>query len=237
MGSTELKTVGLYVAEEVEIYREMYKSIFPPGSPVKLLGVSNNRNLPAIRDAVSELAPDVLLIGTKSLTQDFIEEIKQIRAGSPRVGIVLLFATYHHEGIMLLRKLAARSEAGMAMYLKQSLERADQLRQIIKSVSEGHVILDPSLTSLLITEKHRRMFLKGFTGRELEVLSLVAQGYTNSAIAKTLYIDIKTVRHHINNMYSKIKASSESNNRHLRVSAARLYLETSGELLTAGVPE
>jgi len=236
MADQELRTVRLYAVEDQEIWREVYKVIFSLGEAIVLSGISTNRDVRAIKDAVSALNPDVLLIGTRALDRDIIEEVKQIRAGSPRVGIVLLFATYHHEGIKLLRKLAARNEAGMAMYLKQSLERADQLRQIIKSVSEGHVILAPTLTSLLFTEKHKHMFLKGFTVRELEVLSLVAQGYKNSAIAEALYIDIRTVRHHINNMYSKLRADADFDRKHPRVNAARLYLETAGELLTEHAP-
>ena len=236
MTDKEPRAVTLYVVEEQEIWREIYKTNFSSGSAVSLSGISTNRDIRAIKEAVSALNPDVLLIGTKSLTRDFIEEIKQIRAGAPRIGIFILFATYLHEGIKLLRKLAARSEAGMAIYLRQSLERVDQLRQIIKSVSEGHVILDPSLTSLLFTEKHKHMFLKGFTARELEVLSLVAQGYTNLAIAEILYIDIRTVRHHINSMYSKLRADADFDRKHPRVHAARLYLETAGELLTKHTP-
>jgi len=226
----------LYAVEDHEIWRKVYKAIFSPGEAVNLSRISVNRDVRAIKDAVSALNPDVLLIGTKSLNRDFIEEVKQINADVPRVGIVLLFVTYHHEGIKLLRKLAASGEAGMAIFLRQSLERVDQLHQIIISVSEGHVILDSALTSLLFTEKHKHMFLKGFTVRELEVLSLVAQGYTNSAIAKTLYIDIKTVRHHINNMYSKLRADADFDCKHPRVNAARLYLETAGELLTKQAP-
>ena len=237
MDSTELKTVGLYVAEEVEIYRKMYKFIFPPGSLVKLLGVSNNRNLPAIWDAVSELAPDVLLIGAKKLNEVIIAELWQMRQDFPRIGLVLLLMRYDAENTNLLKRLTARGRAGMAIFLKQSLEKVDELCGIITSVNEGHVILDPALTSLLFADKQGHPLLKEFTPRELELLSLLSKGYTNSAIAEALFIDIRTVQRHINNMYSKIKASSESNNRHLRVSAARLYLETSGELLTAGVPE
>ena len=237
MDSTELKTVGLYVAEEVEIYREMYKFIFPPGSLVKLLGVSNNRNLPAMWDAVSELAPDVLLIGAKKLNGVIIAELRQMREDFPRLGLVLLLMIYDAENMNLLKELAARGKAGMAIFLRQSLEQVDELCGIITSVNEGHVILDPALTSLLFADKKGHPLLKEFTPRELELLSLLSKGYTNSAIAEALFIDIRTVQRHINNMYSKLKASSEFNNRHLRVSAARLYLETSGELLTAGVPE
>ena len=234
MDSTELKTVGLYVAEEVEIYREMYKSIFPPGSPVKLLGVSNNRNLPAIWDAVSELAPDVLLIGAKKLNEVIIAELRQMRQDFPRIGLVLLLMRYDAENMNLLKGLTARGKAGMAIFLKQSLEQVDELCGIITSVNEGHVILDPALTRLLFTDKQGHPLLSEFTPRELELLNSLSKGYTNSAIAKALFIDIRTVQRHINNMYSKIRASADFNNKHLRVSAARLYLETSGELLTAG---
>jgi len=68
-------------------------------------------------------------------------------------------------------------------------------------------------------------FLKQLTTRELEILSLLSQGYTNSSIADTLFIDIKTVEHHLNSMYSKLKSDPDYNTKHLRVSAARLYLE------------
>jgi len=56
------------------------------------------------------------------------------------------------------------------------------------------------------------------------------------AIAEALYIDVRTVRHHINNMYSKLRADVDFNHKHPRVSAARIYLETTGELLIIGKP-
>jgi DNA-binding NarL/FixJ family response regulator len=64
----------------------------------------------------------------------------------------------------------------------------------------------------------------------MEILNLLSQGYTNSAIAAALFIDIKTVEHHLNSMYSKLKSDPGYNSKHLRVSAARLYLETMGDL-------
>jgi len=233
MASTELKPAGLYIVEEVEIYREMYKSIFPRESPVKLLGVSNNQNLPAIWGTVSELAPDVLLIGAKQLNNVIVAELQKLREDFPGIGLVLLLTLYDAANMHLLKGLVARGKAGMAIFLRQSLEQVDELCGIITSVNEGHVILDPALTSLLFADKQGHPLLKEFTPRELELLNLLSRGYTNSAIAEALFIDIRTVQRHINNMYSKIKANNEFNNRHLRVSAARLYLETSGELLTA----
>jgi len=93
------------------------------------------------------------------------------------------------------------------------------------------VILDPTLSTLLFTGKAEYPVLKQLTARELEILSLLAKGHTNGAIAESLYIDVKTVEHHINSMYSKLKTTIDFNSKHSRVSAARLYLEATGELL------
>ncbi|MFC1906768.1 response regulator transcription factor [Chloroflexota bacterium] len=73
------------------------------------------------------------------------------------------------------------------------------------------------------------------TARESEILGLLSKGYTNSSIANALFIDVKTVEHHINSMYSKLKAGSDFNDKHPRVSAARLYLEAVGELSTSAI--
>ena len=89
-----------------------------------------------------------------------------------------------------------------------------------------------ALSTFLFAGKPECPVLKQLTARELEILSLLAKGYTNGAIAESLYIDIKTVEHHINSMYSKLKSTADFNYKHSRVSAARLYLEATGELLT-----
>ena len=65
---------------------------------------------------------------------------------------------------------------------------------------------------------------------ELEIISLLANGYTNSAIATTLCIDVKTVEKQLNNIYSKLKLDDEIADEHLRVSLAKLFLEAVSDL-------
>ena len=230
MEQTKPDTVSLYVVEEQEIYREVYRSILPSRAPVELLGVSANGNIGALTQAISGLCPNVLLMSTKKLDIDIIEELEQIRTDYPKIGIVLLLVYYSAQDIDLLRRLALKGEGGMALFLKQSLDQIDQLWRTIEAVSQGQVVLDPPLATFMFAGKPECPFLKQLTARELEILSLLSQGYTNSAIANTLFIDIKTVEHHLNSMYSKLKADPGFNNKHLRVSAARLYLETMGDL-------
>jgi len=224
------ETVSLYIVEEQEIYREIYSYILPKRANIEVLRVSENGEKGAMMRAVSELCPDVLLLSVKKLNMNVIEELEKIRNTYPKMGIVILILFYSSQDIELLRRLALSGESGMALFLKQSLDKVDQLCRTILAVSQGQVILDPPLATFMFAGKPECPFLKQLTTRELEILSLLSQGYTNSAIAETLFIDIKTVEHHLNSMYSKLKADPEYNFKHLRVSAARLYLETMGTL-------
>jgi len=230
MSSTQQKLVRLYVIEEQELYRELYKSVLTSSGPVELLQVSTNGDVDVMNRTISTLNPDVLLLSTKKLDKNIIDELEKIRLSHPQIGIVLLLMFYNTQDIESLRRLALAGNGGMALFLKQSLDLTEQLYGIITAVNQGQVILDPSLTALLLSNKPESPFLKELTARELEILDLLSKGYTNSAIAEALFIDIKTVEHHINSMYSKLRATADFNHKHPRVNAARLYLEAVGEL-------
>ena len=222
--------VTLYAAEEQEVYLELYKSILPTDGHFELLGCSTDYSIDTLRHFLSKFKPEVLLLGTKKFDKDKTEQLEAIRKESPGVGIVLLLMSYDAEDIQYLRKLTMAGKGGIAVFLKQSLDRVDQLRQLIVAVGQGQVILDPSLTNIMFAEKVVHPFLQQLTARELEVLCLLSQGYSNSAIADSLYIDIRTVEKHINNMYYKLRGLADLLHMHPRVSAARIYLEITGEL-------
>ena len=223
-------SISLLVIEEQEIFRELYTYILPRNANIDVLRVSSNGAKGSMIRAVAELTPSVMLLSIKKLNNDIIEELEKIRNSYPRMGIVILIVSYSSQDIELLRRLALCGESGMALFLKQSLDKVDQLCQTVLAVSQGQVILDPPLATFMFAGKPECPFLKQLTTRELEILSLLSQGYTNSSIADTLFIDIKTVEHHLNSMYSKLKADPDYNTKHLRVSAARLYLEKMGLL-------
>ena len=229
MDQIQTETIRLYIVEEQEIYREIYKYILSPGTSIELLEVTGNSDADILKEAVAKFSPDVLLLSTRKLEENIVDKLEQIRMEYPGTGMVLFLISCSSQDIELLRRLALKGDGGIAIFLKQSLDQIDQLSRTITAVHQGQVILDPQLASFMFAGKPECPFLKQLTTRELEILSLLSQGYTNAAIAQTLYIDIKTVEHHLNSLYSKLKADSDFNNRHLRVSAAKLYLETMGE--------
>jgi DNA-binding NarL/FixJ family response regulator len=230
MNQPKSDTVSLYIVEEQEIYREIYSYLLPKHASIEILRVTSHGEKGTMLRAVAETSPNVMLLSVKKLNMDLIEELEKIRNAHPKMGIVILIVFYSSQDIELLRRLALCGESGMALFLKQSLDKVEQLSRTIMAVSQGQVILDPPLATFMFAGKPESPFLKQLTTRELEILSLLSQGYTNSSIADTLFIDIKTVEHHLNSMYSKLKADPDYNTKHLRVSAARLYLETMGTL-------
>jgi DNA-binding NarL/FixJ family response regulator len=230
MLQSKSETIRLYIVEEQEIYREMYQHVLPSRANVEILRITGNGEKGTMARAVAEVNPDVLLLSVRKLDVNIIEELERIRMINPKMGIVILIIFYSSQDIELLRRLALCGESGMALFLKQSLDKVEQLCRTIIAVSQGQVILDPPLATFMFAGKPECPFLKQLTSRELEILGLLSQGYTNSAIAETLFIDIKTVEHHLNSMYSKLKTDPDYNSKHLRVSAARLYLESMGTL-------
>ena len=219
--------VGVYVIEEQEVYREAYRSALASRAFVDLLGISAREEISSIEHIIAAFKPDVLLVGVKRLRGDIIEELARLREGESQIGIVLLAMSYGVEDIDLLRESVLRGKGGIAVCSKQSLDEIEQLCRIIIGVSQGQIILD-GLATAVFAEQPKCQFLKDLTARELEILGLLSRGYSNAAIAQALYIDIRTVKHHINSLYSKLKVESDLNGRHPRVSAARLYLRENG---------
>ena len=97
-------------------------------------------------------------------------------------------------------------------------------------VAAGRTVLDPIMVEKLTVQKGipENSPIRDLTRREMEVLSLVAKACTNSTIASILYIQPRTVEHHINSIFSKIGISADSG-QHARVQAVLSFLKASGQ--------
>ncbi len=222
---TKLKRITLYTMEDDKVYLDICRAVFQYKAPITLLGVLNSTDIGALKQALVNLSPNVVLISINDLEGAIIK----FRMDHPKIGIVLLLGDCKAQDIEQLRRLALiKGVGGTAIFLKQPPDRMDWLCTAISAVSQGQFIIDASLAAFMFAGKPGHTFLKKFTPRELEILNLLANGYTNAAIAKVLYIDIKTVEHHLNNMYGKLKTDYESGDKHPRVSMAKLYLDATG---------
>ena len=229
------KTLGrlkLYIAEEQQILREAYRSFFLPQENIEVLGCSDDTGGDVLAVAASTLKPDVMLVGFKGLQPATIEKLELIRESCPDVGLVILSAFYDVKGIKALREFVRDTSVGCAYLLKHTIDTVEQLTQIICSVAEGRIILDPAIMEELIgSADSKPSLLRDLTRKEIEVLSWMARGYRNSTIAEVMFVEPKTVERHINGIYAKLEDDSDSN--HARVHAIILYLRATG-LLSPG---
>ena len=153
------RAIRLLVVEKDEIYRYMYESE-PLRDSVNLLGVSAEFDIATVKHTISTCQPDILLIGTKRIEGSIIEGLGQIREDYPELGIVLLFVSHSNGDIEKLLTQTAQGNGGFAVYLKQSLDRIEQLMAIIVGVGHGQVILDPILAKSVSVGKLKSSILE-----------------------------------------------------------------------------
>ena len=229
------KTVKIYLAEEQQILKEAYISFFKDQQAIEVMGSSDDTSTESLVAAAKAFNPDAMLLGVKSVQKDTVQKLEDLRQACPKLGIVLLFSFYDAQGIKALREFSKDTHAGCAYLLKHTVDTVEQLTQVIFSVVEGRIIIDPMVMEGLIkTGDGHGAFLRDLSPRELEVLSWMAKGFRNDTIADVLSRDVKTVERHINNIYSKLfserRDNEEEGSRHPRVQATLTYLRATGLL-------
>ena len=228
------RVVNVFLAEEQQILKEAYQSFFQDHPAVEIVGSSNDTSTEALVHAVKTFKPQAMLLGVKTVQRATVDKLEQLRQACPGVGIVLLFAFYDGQGLKALREFSKDASSGCAYLLKHTVDTVEQLTQVIFSVVEGRIIIDPMVMEGLIKNGDgHNAFLRELSPRELEVLSWMAKGYRNDTIADVLSRDVKTIERHINNIYSKLSSAREEESegsRHPRVQAALTYLKATGML-------
>ena len=151
----------------------------------------------------AELVPDVVLLDLVMPGMDGVEATRQIKQVSPRSHVVIL--TSFHEDSHLLPAI----KAGALSYLLKDIS-SEELLAAIRKAAQGEASLHPRVARQLMQNlqtpkpnEARNPFAE-LSGRELEVLGLIAQGMANAAIAAQLFISEKTVKSHVGNILSKL---------------------------------
>jgi DNA-binding NarL/FixJ family response regulator len=175
--------------------------------------------------AVGELQPNVAIIDVRmppTHRDEGLQAAHAIKRDHPGVG-VLVFSQYIET--RSATELLAGARGGVGYLLKDRVADVGEFIEAISQVARGGTVLDPEVVKQLLTASRRADALSSLTPREREVLSLIAQGRSNTAIAETLFISPGVVEKHVASIFAKLGLlPSESDNR--RVIAAMKYLQS-----------
>lgn len=172
----------------------------------------------------SSLEADVLVTDVR-LPPDFRDEglvaAKMLRRDRPDIAVLVL--SQYVEGVYA-RELLASGEGGVGYLLKDRITSVDDLDDAITRVVEGGTVLDPKVVAQLFAAQ--RDPLEALTPREREVLVLMAEGHSNSAIAERLFVGTGAVEKHVRSIFGKL-GLEESPAENRRVRAVITWLQRS----------
>lgn len=174
-------------------------------------------------DLVREHRPDVAIIDIRmppSYLTEGLDAALQIRKELPETGILVLSA--HTEVGEAMELLAAGQRVGYL--LKSRVTDVDQFTDTVGRIAAGGSVVDPDLVRELIAARRRDHFLEHLTGREREVLALMAEGRSNAGIAHQLWVTEGTVEKHVRSILARLQLP-ETEEDHRRILAVLAYLE------------
>jgi len=175
---------------------------------IEIVGEANDGRM-AI-EAAKEFKPDVILMDIGMPIMDGIKTTKEIKKTGSLSKVIML--TSHESEQDVLEALAA----GANSYCMKDVE-PEILVQVVKNTYEGASWLDPRIAQIVLDKFADKFgkFLKNesvsdLTEREVDVLNLIAKGYSNQQISDTLCISLNTVKTHIKNIFQKLEVEDRT---------------------------
>jgi DNA-binding NarL/FixJ family response regulator len=153
-------------------------------------------------------------------TDEGLVAAQRIRAEHPGVGVLVL--SQYVEASYAMRLLEEHPEK-VGYLLKERVFDVAVLIDALRRIDDGETVIDPTIVSRLVGRRRREDPLAELSPREREVLSLVAEGMSNRAIAARLYVTERTVEAHIKSVFLKL-GLIDAPDRHRRVLAVLAFL-------------
>ncbi|WP_424891422.1 LuxR C-terminal-related transcriptional regulator [Streptomyces sp. XH2] len=155
-------------------------------------------------------------------TDEGVRAAVELRRRHPGLGVLVL-SQYVEE--QYATELLAGSSTGVGYLLKDRVAEVREFVDAVVRVARGGTALDPEVVAQLLGRSRKQDVLAGLTPREREVLGLMAEGRTNSAVAKQLVVSDGAVEKHVSNIFMKL-GLSPSDGDHRRVLAVLTYLRS-----------
>ncbi|MFC9702007.1 response regulator [Streptomyces sp. NPDC056943] len=198
---------------------------------VRLLTEEGHEVVAALGDAVNLVAevgalrPDVAVVDIRmppTHTDEGLRAAVEIRERWPETGVLVL--SQHVERSYAARLLAAGAER-VGYLLKDRVGQVEEFLDALERVHEGGAAIDPEVVRQLVVRSTHGDPLARLTPREREVLEVLAQGYTNAAIARQLHLSLSAVEKYLNAVFDKLELR-RADGYSRRILAVLRYLES-----------
>jgi DNA-binding NarL/FixJ family response regulator len=186
------------IVDDHEVVREGLRLSLSRASNIRVVGeASDGESAIALAE---RRRPNVVIMDVRMPGMDGLQATKQISEKLPEVA-VLIFTAYSERSL-----LSRGLESGAKGYILKEAPHATLLRAIEK-VAAGDGYVDPALMPAFLTGKDQNEML---TGREREILQLLADGMSNADVATKLFISQETVKSHVRHILAKLEADTRT---------------------------
>jgi DNA-binding NarL/FixJ family response regulator len=202
-----MDSIRILIADDHPVFRYGLRALLSAEPTTEVVGEATTGE-EAIEKALS-LQPDVILMDLNMPGVNGIEATRRILAETPHVSILVLTMFDDDDSVFAAMRAGARG------YLLKGAEGEETVRAI-SVVNSGEAIFSPSIARRLMQyfgasrPTALPQLFPDLTEREREILTLIAQGYTNPAIAEKLVLSPKTVRNHVSNIFSKLQVAGRA---------------------------
>jgi DNA-binding NarL/FixJ family response regulator len=220
------------IAEDSVLLREGLTRLLEEDGMTVVAAVGDGEGL--LR-AVAADPPDVCVVDVRlppTFTDEGIRAALVLRRQWPDVAVLVL--SQYVEERYAVDLIAGRSR-GVGYLLKDRVSDVADFHEALHRVAAGGTVLDPEVVSQLLVRSHRRDPLASLTRREREVLQLMAEGRSNTAIAAALVVTERAVEKHVTSIFSKFDLPVTEDD-HRRVLAVLRFLDSAGNARGRGTP-
>ncbi|MGK2866434.1 MAG: response regulator transcription factor [Mycobacterium sp.] len=212
----------IVIAEDSALLRAGIERILADSGHEIVAGVPDATELLRI---VNEQNPDLCILDVRmppTFTDEGIRAAALLRSQNPDSPVLVLS---HYVEERYAADLIASDTRGFGYLLKDRIADVPAFLDAVRVVGAGGTVLDPEVVSQILVRSRRRAALDALTPREGEVLQLMAEGKTNSAISAALHVSVGSAEKHIASIFTKLQlAPDDSENR--RVLAVLRHLES-----------
>ncbi len=213
-------SLRVVIADDAVLLREGLIRLLAENGHEVLAAVGDG---PALVEAVCRTRPDVSIVDVRMPPSHTDEGLRAAVLARGRVPGAPVLVLSQYVEVSYADDLLADGAGGVGYLLKERVAQVADFLDALRRVASGGTVLDPDVVAQLLVRRRREDPLRNLTRREREVLALMAEGHSNSAIARLLSVTDGAVEKHVTSIFAKLDLPPDEE-QHRRVMAVLTFL-------------